>query len=142
MRTILYKDHFYQYVQEISGFVPNFDILANNWNAKCCQLNSLAFCVGSNGVNAINYPWGGKAKNWLFPPPRLIIPTILHLQKSFATGLLLKPHWKNAVFFPFVMEFSNQPVLKNRWVIPASCFGTDFVGKVDLLLFDFNIVSV
>jgi hypothetical protein len=109
------QDHFYQYVQEISGFDPNFDRLANNWNAKCSQFNSLAFsCVGSNGVNAFNYPWGGQVKNWLFPPPRLIIPTILHLQKSFATGLLLIPHWKNAVFYPFVMESSNQTVLKNR----------------------------
>jgi hypothetical protein len=67
------QDYFYQYVLPITGFVPNFDRFANNWNAKCPQFNSLAYCVGSSGINAFNYSWGGLAKNWLFPPPRLII---------------------------------------------------------------------
>jgi hypothetical protein len=49
------QDYFYQYVLQITGFVPNFDRFANNWNAKCPQFNSLAYCVGSSGVNSFNY---------------------------------------------------------------------------------------
>ncbi len=144
------QEHFYQYLQQITGFVPNFDRFANNWNAKCPQFNSLSYCVGSNGVNAFNYSWGGQAKNWLFPPPRLIIPTVLHLQKSLGCGLLLIPQWKNAVFYPFLLDFLKQPALKNRWIMAgenvfkrgadnSSCFGPDFTGKVEIWLFDFNL---
>jgi len=146
-------DYFYQYVQELTGFVPNFDRFANNWNAKCSQFNSLSYCVGSNGVNAFNYSWGGTAKNWLFPPPRLIIPTVLHLQKSFGAGLLLVPQWKNAVFYPFLMDYRYHFALKNRWILPGknifkkgadntSCFGPEFAGNVELWLLDFNIDTV
>ncbi len=106
--------------------------------------------MGSNGINAFNYPWGGKAKNWLFPPPRLIIPTIIHLQRSFGSGLLLIPQRKTAPFYPFLLEFANQTVVKKRWILDgknvfqkgadnSSCFGPDFVGKVELWLFDFNL---
>jgi hypothetical protein len=143
------QDYFYQYVLQITGFVPNFDRFANNWNAKCPQFNSLAYCVGSSGVNCFNYSWGGLAKNWLFPPPRLIIPAILHLQKSFGCGLLLVPQWKNAAFYPFLCDYLKDTALKNRWIFAgknvfkkgadnSSCFGPDFSGKVEIWLFDFN----
>jgi hypothetical protein len=144
------QDSFYQYVQQISGFVPNFDRFANNWNAKCTQFNSLVYCVGSGGVNAFNYPWGGRAKNWLFPPPKLVIPAVLHLQRSFGMGILLIPQWKTAPFYPFLLDYIKSPKLKNRWIFGGknvfkrgadntSCFGPDFVGNVELWFFDFNV---
>jgi len=85
------EEEFFQFVIQISGYIPNFDRFANNWNAKCPQFNSITYCVGSGGVNAFNYTWGGRAKDWLFPPPRLIIPALLHLEKSKASALLLIP---------------------------------------------------
>jgi hypothetical protein len=143
------QNDFYQLAIQISGFTPNFDRFANNWNTKCPHFNSVAYCVGSKGVNAFNYTWGGKARNWLFPPPRLIIPTVLHLKKSKGTGLLLIPQWKSAVFYPFLMDFAREPQLVNRWVLGGknvfkrgidntTCFGPDFSGNVELWLFDFN----
>jgi hypothetical protein len=73
-KMIDYEDYsvqhwFFQLAMEVSGLVPNFDRFANNWNTKCANFNSLAYCVGSKGTNAFNYSWGGNAKNWLFPPP-------------------------------------------------------------------------
>jgi hypothetical protein len=144
------QNDFYQLAVQISGFILNFDRFANNWNTKCPYFNFVAYCVGSTGVNAFNYPWGGKACNWLFPPPRLIIPTVLHLQKNKGTGLLLIPQWKSAVFYPFLMDFAREPQLVNRWVLGgknvfkrgidnSTCFGPDFSGNVELWLFDFNI---
>jgi hypothetical protein len=143
------EDEFYQYVIQITGYVPNFDRFANNWNAKCRQFNSVTYCVGSGGVDAFNYSWGGTAKNWLFPPPRLIIPAILHLLKCKGNGMILVPQWKTAYFYPFLMEYMAKNVAK-RWVLPGknifrrgadntTCFGPDFVGNVEIWIFDFNI---
>jgi hypothetical protein len=142
------EEEFFQYVIQISGYVPNFDRFANNWNTKCPQFNSITYCVGSGGVNAFNNTWGGRAKNWLFPPPRLIIPALLHLEKSKASGLLLIPQWKTASFYPLVLDYRGK-VGTNRWVLPGknifrrgadntTCFGPDFVGNVEVWFFDFN----
>jgi hypothetical protein len=60
------EEMFYKLAVQISGCTPNFDRSANNWNSKCKQFNSVTYCVGSSGVNAFNYPWGGKAKTGYF----------------------------------------------------------------------------
>jgi len=143
------QESFFQLAVQISGYTPNFDRFANNWNSKCRQFNSVTYCVGSGGVNAFNYSWGGKAKNWLFVPIRLIIPTVLHLEKGKGSGLLLVPQWKSAVFYPFIEEVLKTKFVKNRWILygknvfcrgadSTTCFGPDFIGNVELWLFDFN----
>ena len=143
------EDHFFQLVVQLTGYVPNFDRFANNWNTKCPQFNSIAYCVGSGGVDAFNYSWGKNAKNWLFPPIRLIIPTVLHLEKGKGNGLLLVPQWKNAVFYPFLMDYFNSKAKVKRWILPGknifkrgadntSCFGPEFSGQVEIWYFDFN----
>jgi len=144
------EESFYNLATQISKYTPNFDRFANNWNSKCQQFNSVTYCVGSGGVDAFNYTWGGKARNWLFPPVRLIIPTVLHLEKSKGNGLLLIPQWKNAAFYPFLEDFIKTKFVKNRWVLggknvfrrgadSTTCFGPDFTGNVELWLFDFNM---
>jgi hypothetical protein len=154
-KMVDYEDYtvqhwFYQLAIQLSGFVPNFDRFANNWNAKCENFNSLTYCVGSKGVNAFSYSWGGKAKNWLFPPPRLIMQTVLQLEKSAGKGLLLVPQWKSSAFYPFLKEYLSSPALKNRWILSgknvfrkgmdnSSCFGPDFSANVELWMFDFNL---
>jgi hypothetical protein len=153
-KMIDYEDYsvqhwFFQLAMEVSGLVPNFDRFANNWNTKCANFNSLAYCVGSKGTNAFNYSWGGNAKNWLFPPPRLIMQSVLHLEKCKGVGLLLIPQWKSAVFYPLLMEYAQTKCLKNRWIFAGknvfskgidntSCFGPEFTGKVELWYLDFN----
>jgi hypothetical protein len=147
------EDDFFQLVIQISGYVPNFDRFANNWNSKCPQFNSITYCVGTGGVNAFNYSWGGSAKNWLFPPIRLIIPSVLHLEKGSGSGLLIIPQWKNAAFYPFLIDYLKTRFVKNRWVLPgknvfkkgadnSTCFGPDFNGQVEIWYFDFNIPTV
>jgi hypothetical protein len=142
------EEEFFQYILQITGYIPNFDRFANNWNSKCPQFNSLTYCIGSGGVDAFNYSWGGNAKNWIFPPPRLIIPALIHLQKCYGNGIILIPQWKSASFYPFIMEYRNKNVAK-RWVLPGknifrrgadntTCFGPDFVGNVEIWLFNFK----
>jgi hypothetical protein len=154
-KMVDYEDYtvqkwFFELATQISGFVPNFDRFANNWNTMCANFNSLTYCVGTKGVDAFAYSWGGNSKNWLFPPPRLIMQAVLHLEKSFGQALLLVPQWKNSAFYPFLMEFLKSKYLKNRWVLNgrnvfqrgmdnSSCFGPDFSGQVELWLFDFNL---
>jgi hypothetical protein len=83
---------------------------------------------------------GGGARNWLFPPPRMIIPTVLHLQKSKGIGLLLIPQWESAVFYSFFMDFARKPQLDKIWIQGgkngfkrgldnSTCFGPDFFWK-------------
>jgi hypothetical protein len=82
----------------------------------CANFNSLTYCVGTRGVDAFAYSWGGNSKIRLFPPPRLIMQAVLHLEKSFGQALLV-PQWKNSAFYPFLMEFIKSKQLNNRWVL-------------------------
>ena len=83
------------------------------------------------------------------PPPRLIMQSVLHLEKCKGVGLLLIPQWKSAVFYPLLMEYAQTKCLKNRWIFAGknvfskgidntSCFGPEFTGKVELWYLDFN----
>jgi hypothetical protein len=119
-KMVDYEDYtvqkwFFELATQISGFVPNFDRFANNWNTMCANFNSLTYCVGTKGVDAFAYSWGGNSKNWLFPPPRLIMQAVLHLEKSFGQALLLVPQWKKFRFLPishgiFKIQVSQKPM--------------------------------
>jgi len=153
-KMVDYEDYsvshdFFHLAQQITGFVPDFDRFANNMNTKCDQFNSATFCVGSVGVNAYNYHWGHGAKNWLFPPPRLVAQTVRYLQSCNGVGLLITPQWKSSSFYPLLMSFENTHVLKGKWAFhgrnifckgadASSCFGPEFTGTVELRLLDFN----
>jgi len=143
-------DTIFQYIQQLTGFIPNFDRFANNWNAKCANFNSAVYCLGSVGVDAFAYSWGPPTLNWIFPPPRLVARAVLHLERSKGRGVLLSPLWKGAAFYPVLMDFDHSPFLKNKWILPGknvfrrgadatSCFGPDFTGMVEVRLFDFNL---
>ena len=82
----------------------NYDRFANNFNTRTVLFNSASFCVGTSGVDCFNYNWGLDSLNWLFPPPRLIIRAVNHLQQCKGVGLLLTPEWKSAHFFPFLIS--------------------------------------
>jgi len=140
-------DEFFHLAQQLSGYIPNMDRFANNWNAKCLTFNSLSYCVGSSGVDAFAYNWGPPTKNWLFPPPRLVGRTLLHLQKCKGEGLLLVPFWKSAAFYPLLTDLPKS-IVKGKWSLhgggifkrgadAASCFGPDFTGMVELWLLQF-----
>ena len=119
-------------------------------NAKCAMFNSATFCIGFAGVNAYNYQWGHGAKNWLFPPPRLVAQTVRYLQSCNGVGLFLVPQWKSSSFYPLLLSFDITHVLKGKWALhgknvfcrgadASSCFGPDFTGTVELWLLDFNL---
>jgi hypothetical protein len=153
-KTVDYDDfsvteQFYQLVLQMSGYVPNVDRFANNWNAKCVHFNSPTYCVGSSGVDAFNYHWGQPTLNWLFPPIRLIARTIMHLERCNGSGLLLVPQWKSAAFYPLLMDFVGTSVAKGYWQLfgknvfklgadASCCFGPNFTGMVEIWHLDFK----
>ena len=98
------SDSFYDEVSLLFDINCNYDRFANNFNTRTVLFNSASFCVGTSGVDCFNYNWGLDSLNWLFPPPRLIIRAVNHLQQCKGVGLLLTPEWKSAHFFPFLIS--------------------------------------
>ena len=139
---------FFHEICEKFGIYCNYDRFATNMNSKCAYFNSPSNCVGSNGVDCFNFNWGPNSLNWLFPPPRLIIPAIQHLKNCNGIGLLLTPDWKSSSFYPYLIspevsryvrreiEFDG----KNCFVHgsdKSSFFGPEFNARVSVRHFDF-----
>ena len=134
---------------KLTGINCNYDRFANNMNTKTSLFNSPTFCMGTSGVNCFNYNWGLDSLNWLFPPPRLVLPAIHHLQSSKGVALLLTPDWKGSTFYPFLTSphmatFIRQKIIldgKNVFVQGSdktSYFNEDFDSRVILWHLDFN----
>ena len=100
---------FFMYCCEKFEFHCNFDRFANNLNTKTPKFNSVNNCLGTSGVDAFNYNWGFGVKNWLFPPPNLIMFTLNHLMMCKGMGLLLTP--------PMEIQCFLSPNFKNVWQI-------------------------
>ena len=138
------SDSFFHLAQQISGYVPNFDRFANNWNTKCTTFNSLSYCVGSGGVDVFSYHWGPPRKIGISPLPGWWVEQYYSCSIVRGEGLLLVPAWKSASFYPLLMELPNS-VVKGRWSLhgkgifklgadASSCFGPKFTGMVELWL--------
>jgi RNase H-like domain found in reverse transcriptase len=142
-------DQFFHFMQQTTGFVPNIDRFANNWNAKCELFNSASFCIGTSGVDAFQYSWGPPTKNWIFPPPRLLARALLYLEQCKGEGVFLVPQWKGAPFYDLFKDWLGSNQLQGRWCLPGSnvfvrgadattCFGPDFSGTIELWYLNFN----
>ena len=102
------SDNFFLFCNKEFKVKCNIDRFANNFNTKTEKFNSLTYCLGTSGVDAFNYHWGKEFVNWLFPPPKQIMQTLMHLKQCNGEGLLVTPQWKASPFFPFVeKEFSK-----------------------------------
>ncbi len=139
---------FFFFAQSKFGLICNFDRFASNINTKCLRFNSLTNCIGTIGVNCFNYHWGSPFINWLFPPPRLVLRTINHLQECKGLGLLLIPDWKTADFYAVIMKlnenvcrikrFSGKNIFK-LGSDPTSYFSDQFNAAVLVCELNFNI---
>ncbi len=91
-----------------TSFGPHdFDRFASAENAKCTLFTSLNDEIGSFGVGAFNFDWGGF-NNWVVPPPHLLAQTVLHMRACGASGTLLMPEWPSNPVWPLLMP-NRQP---------------------------------
>ena len=143
------SEKFFFEVCQLTGVMCNFDRFANNWNTKTAMFNSASFCVGTSGVDAFSYSWGLDSINWLFPPPRLIVQAINHLQLSQGVGLLLTPEWKASHFYPYLIGKKMQQFIVNKLSFKgkniftagsdkSSYFGPNFNCGVNVWHLDFS----
>jgi hypothetical protein len=126
---------------------PNLDVFADFRTAKADRFFSLTYCPHTLGVDAFNYCWGPPNVCWLFPPPKLVLSTVLKLKADKGIGLLLVPQWKNADFYPILRTLMDTyPVRKyvyNGTGIfvqgddPTSFFDKNFEGNVEVWYLNF-----
>ena len=142
-------ENFFTDVLRITKIDSNYDRFANNYNTKTALFNSASFCVGTSGVDCFCYDWGRGSVNWLFPPPRLIVKTVNHLQMSRGVGLLLAPEWKSADFYPYLTGIEIRQSVMNKYRFngknifktgsdKSSFFGPDFNCAVNVWHLDFS----
>ena len=140
---------FFSMIENMSGLKCTFDRFANNLNTKTIMFNSSSFCVGTAGVDAFNYDWGGKEINWIFPPPRLIVESVLHMKKCKAIGLLLVPYWQSSYFWPVITSEEYLQFEVNKWyfngknIFQSGCdvssyFGPEFNAGVCVIHYEFS----
>jgi Reverse transcriptase (RNA-dependent DNA polymerase) len=145
-KTLDYEDYsitdvFFQQVCEVFEISPIIDCFANNVNAKTKHFFSLTFCPGTTGVDCFSYNWRLYGCAWLFPPPRLIVKTVLFLETCKGEGVLLAPQWKNSHFYTFlqgipVTNVKKRVVFDGKNIFCAgidvnSYFGPNFKGNVE-----------
>jgi len=149
-----YDDHqvtkeFFDQVVSTIGTLPAVDRFACNRTAKVPVFYSSTFCPGTSGVNAFNYDWGVGTVNWIFPPLKMVGRVLAHLKICRSAGFLLVPQWKNAFFYPLLLNLQRTAVFKGKWVFvgknvflhgadKTSYFGPGFVGNVEIWYLDFN----
>ena len=140
---------FFNELQTLFNVVCTFDRFANNLNCKVTNFNSASYCLGTAGVDAFKYHWGLGEMNWLFPPPRLIVETIQHLERCRGQGLLLAPKWDSSYFSPVlnsdkIRRHTIKSVIlngKDKFKIgcdQTSYFGSEFNANVRIVHLDFS----
>ena len=77
------------------------DRFANARNTKVARFNSRFFELGSLGVDAFQFDWGGE-NNYIVPPVSMISRAINKCVRDRARGMLITPLWKSADFWPLL----------------------------------------
>jgi hypothetical protein len=140
---------FFNMVVGTVGTVPIIDRFACNRTTKTPRFNSATYCPGTSGIDAFNYDWGVGGLNWLFPPLKLIGRVLYHLELCKGEGLLLIPQWKNAYFYPLLLQIQTTTAFKGRWVFnghgvfihgsdKTSYFGPHFSANVEVWHIAYN----
>ena len=122
---------------------PSVDLFADDKNSKTEKFFSLCYCPNTLGADAFNYDWSLNGLNWIFPPPRLILKVLRHMQLTKAEGLLLIPQWKTSYFYPVLNNLRNTRVVqkiacysgKNVFISGTdihSYFGPNYSGNVEV----------
>ena len=154
-KVIDFDDHsvtarFYSQVCESLGELPEVDRFANEKNSHCKVFYSATYCPGTAGVDAFNYDWRVGGLNWIFPPLKLVTRCVYHLKQCRAAGLLLIPQWKNAHFYPVLLQEKNGLHCRDVKVFngngcflqgsdASSYFGPSFKGNVEVWYLDYRV---
>ncbi|GLC39197.1 hypothetical protein PLESTM_000862900 [Pleodorina starrii] len=75
------------------------DRFASAGNAQLKRFNSLYRCPGAEAVNCFSQMWG-KENNWCNPPFALVGRVLEFMKSQAATGTVVLPVWKSAVWWP------------------------------------------
>ena len=86
-------------ILEFFGVWIEVDCMSNFWNRKAEIFFSKTEELGAAGVNFFSQSLNSITSYYCFPPPSMILPTILHFFKFRAHGLLVVPVWKSASFW-------------------------------------------
>ena len=116
------------------------DRFATDYNTNLPRFNARFWVPGVEAVDAFAQPWLGE-NNWLVPPPCLVDRVLHKLEREKASGTLVVPLWRSAVFWPSVCpdgDHLNSGVMDwldvvqfDGWVTPGKCAANDmFTGKV------------
>jgi hypothetical protein len=105
------------------------DAFADSDTAKCKLFYSKYWCIGSAGVDGLEYDWEGHIC-WLVPPIKLISRTISHLKRCRGYGVIIVPSWRSAAFWPSIhngggFRYGIRVMLEFR---KPSCF---FISGID-----------
>ena len=84
-----------------------FDRFASHSNTLCDRFNSLYFCPGTSGVDAMFTHWGGE-HNWVNPPFVILDRCIDKIIREQAHCTLIVPVWHSAVWWPRLVQRDGQ----------------------------------
>ena len=95
------SEKIFHLVQKRINILFTLDAFADTATAKCRQFYSKFWCLGSSGVDGLEYNWGGQIC-WLVPPISLISRAIQHLKRCRGYGVIIVPGWRSSAFWPSI----------------------------------------
>ena len=85
------------------------DAMAQSWNKKFPRYFSRLKDPLAIGQNFFGQKLLVNEGYYIFPPPRSIVASLLHLRKFGASGVLVMPLWPSCSFFNFVFPDGRHP---------------------------------
>ena len=83
--------------------------MAQSWNKKFPRYFSRLKDPLAIGQNFFGQKLLVNEGYYIFPPPRSIVASLLHLRKFGASGVLVMPLWPSCSFFNFVFPDGRHP---------------------------------
>ncbi|GAQ81226.1 reverse transcriptase [Klebsormidium nitens] len=78
------------------------DRFASEHNAKLPRFDASYWCPGAAAANTFIQDWGGEERNYCFPPPNLVAPTLRHARACRARMTLIVLSWRSAPWWPLL----------------------------------------
>jgi len=84
--------------------LPTIDRFASHSNHLLPKFNSVLWCPGSVGINALSQTDWSSHFNWCFPPFN-IIPSVISLVHKFnAKSIIILPFWPSSPWWPLLSQ--------------------------------------
>ncbi|GAQ93302.1 reverse transcriptase [Klebsormidium nitens] len=87
-------------VQQFGPFTV--DRFASEHNAKLPRFDAFYWCPGAAAANTFTQDWSPPERNYCFPPPSLVAPTIRHARACRARMALVVLGWRSAPWWPLL----------------------------------------